>query len=60
MRLIRKARKATVRDEIANAERAAKAIRDKLDRLDEGFLAWSPQRATRSVLRIDRELSCKR
>ncbi|MPZ20329.1 MAG: hypothetical protein GEV06_20795 [Luteitalea sp.] len=33
-----KARKAAVREEIANAERAAKAIPDKLDRLDEAFL----------------------
>ena len=33
-----KARKAAVRDEIANTERAAKAIQDKLDRLDEAFL----------------------
>jgi Recombinase zinc beta ribbon domain len=33
-----KAPKAAVRDEIANAERAAKAIQDKLDRLDEAFL----------------------
>ena len=33
-----KARKAAVREEIANAERAAKAIQDKLDRLDEAFL----------------------
>jgi site-specific DNA recombinase len=33
-----KARKAAVRDEIATAERAAKAIQDKLDRLDEAFL----------------------
>ena len=33
-----KARKAAVRDEIANAERAAKTIQDKLDRLDEAFL----------------------
>ena len=33
-----KARKAAVRDELANAERAAKAIQDKLDRLDEAFL----------------------
>src|SRR5262249_30499978 len=33
-----KARKATVRDEIAAAERAAKAIQEKLDRLDEAFL----------------------
>jgi site-specific DNA recombinase len=33
-----KARKAAVRDEIASAERAAKAIQDKLDRLDEAFL----------------------
>ena len=33
-----KARKACVRDELANAERAAKAIQDKLDRLDEAFL----------------------
>ena len=32
-----KARKAAVRD-IANAKRAAKAIQDKLDRLDEAFL----------------------
>jgi hypothetical protein len=30
--------KAAVRDELANAERAAKAIQDKLDRLDEAFL----------------------
>ena len=30
-----KARKAAVREEIANAERVAKAIQDKLDRLDE-------------------------
>jgi len=35
---IRKARKAAVRDELANAERAAKAIQEKLDRLDEPFL----------------------
>jgi hypothetical protein len=33
-----KARKATVRDEIAAADRAAKAIQEKLDRLDEAFL----------------------
>jgi hypothetical protein len=33
-----KARKAAVRDEITNAERAAKVIQDKLDRLDEAFL----------------------
>lgn len=33
-----KARKAAVRDELANAERAAKGIQDKLDRLDEAFL----------------------
>ena len=33
-----KARKAAVRDEIATAERAAKAIQEKLDRLDEAFL----------------------
>ena len=33
-----KARKATVRDELANAERVAKAIQEKLDRLDEAFL----------------------
>jgi DNA invertase Pin-like site-specific DNA recombinase len=33
-----KARKATVRDEIAAAERAAKVILEKLDRLDEAFL----------------------
>ena len=33
-----KARKAAVREELANAERAAKAIQDKLDRLDEAFL----------------------
>ena len=33
-----KARKAAVREEIAIAERAAKAIQDKLDRLDEAFL----------------------
>jgi hypothetical protein len=34
-----KARKASVREEIANAERTAKTIQDKLDRLDEAFLA---------------------
>ena len=33
-----KARKAAVRQEVANAERAAKSIQDKLDRLDEAFL----------------------
>ncbi len=33
-----KARKAAVREEVAQAERAAKAIQDKLDRLDEAFL----------------------
>ena len=33
-----KARKAAVRDEIATAERAAKTIHEKLDRLDEAFL----------------------
>jgi DNA invertase Pin-like site-specific DNA recombinase len=33
-----KARKASVREEIASAERAAKAIQDNLDRLDEAFL----------------------
>ena len=33
-----KARKATVRDEIAVAERATKAIQEKLDRLDAAFL----------------------
>ena len=33
-----KTRKATVRDEIAAAERAAEAIQEKLDRLDEAFL----------------------
>jgi site-specific DNA recombinase len=33
-----KARKAAVRDGLASAERAAKAIQDKLDRLDEAFL----------------------
>jgi hypothetical protein len=33
-----KARIATVREEIVTAERAAKAIREKLDRLDEAFL----------------------
>jgi hypothetical protein len=33
-----KARKAALREELANAERAAKAIQDKLDRLDEAFL----------------------
>ena len=33
-----KARKAAVRGEVANAERAAKSIQDKLDRLDEAFL----------------------
>ena len=33
-----KARKAAVREELASAERAAKAIQDKLDRVDEAFL----------------------
>ena len=33
-----KARKAAMREEIANAERTAKAIQDKLDRLDEAFV----------------------
>ena len=33
-----KARKAAVSEEIASAERAAKAIQDKLNRLDEAFL----------------------
>ena len=33
-----KARKAGVREQLATAERAAKAIQDKLDRLDEAFL----------------------
>src|SRR5215831_17411342 len=33
-----KARKPAVREELASAERAAKAIQDKLDRLDEAFL----------------------
>jgi hypothetical protein len=33
-----KARKATVREEIASAERAANAIQEQLDRLDEAFL----------------------
>jgi hypothetical protein len=33
-----KARKAVMREELASAERAAKAIQDKLDRLDEAFL----------------------
>ena len=33
-----KARKAAVRGEVEDAERAAKAIQDKLDRLDEAFL----------------------
>jgi recombinase-like zinc beta ribbon protein len=33
-----KARKAAVRDEVATAERAAKTIQEKLDRLDEAFL----------------------
>ena len=33
-----KARKAAVREEVANADRAAKSIQDKLDRLDEAFL----------------------
>jgi len=33
-----KARKAAVREELASAERAAKASQDKLDRLDEAFL----------------------
>ena len=33
-----KARKTAVREEVATAERAAKAIQEKLDRLDEAFL----------------------
>ena len=33
-----KARKAAVREEVATAERAAKTIQEKLDRLDEAFL----------------------
>ena len=33
-----KARKAAVRDELATAERAVKAIQEKLERLDEAFL----------------------
>ena len=33
-----KARKTAVRDELANSERVAKAIQEKLDRLDEAFL----------------------
>src|SRR4051812_27704106 len=33
-----KARKAAVREELASAERAAKTIQEKLDRLDEAFL----------------------
>ena len=33
-----KARKEAVREELANTERAAKAIQEKLDRLDEAFL----------------------
>ena len=33
-----KARKAAVREEVATAERAAKVIQEKLDRLDEAFL----------------------
>ena len=33
-----KARKAAVREELASAERAAKAIQGKLDRVDEAFL----------------------
>src|SRR4029453_15973500 len=32
------ARKAAVRDEVANAERAVKVVEDKLNRLDEAFL----------------------
>ena len=35
---ILKARKAAVREEVANAERAAKAIQEKLYSLDEAFL----------------------
>ncbi len=38
VQLVWKARNTAVRDEIAIAERAAKAIQDKLDRLDEAFL----------------------
>ena len=34
-----KARKAAVREELVSAERVAKAIQDKLDRLDEAFLS---------------------
>jgi hypothetical protein len=37
-----KARKATVRDEISAAERTAKAIQEKLDRLDQAFLFDRP------------------
>ena len=37
-RALAKARKAAVRNEIATAERTAKAIQEKLDRLDEAFL----------------------
>jgi hypothetical protein len=33
-----KARRAAVRDELANAERPAKVIQNKMDRLDEAFL----------------------
>ena len=51
-----KARKAAARDEVAAAERAAKALQGKLDRLDEAFLFEQPHRPSttygRSRLRM--------
>jgi hypothetical protein len=49
-----KARKAAVRDEIAAAERAAKAIEEKLDRLDNAFLfdARSTSRRTTTTEKL--------
>jgi hypothetical protein len=42
-----KARKTAVREEVASAERAAKALQDKLDRLDEAFLSSSGRSTSR-------------
>ena len=43
------ARKAAVRDELAIAERAAKAIQEKLDRLDEAFCSSGRSTSTRTT-----------
>lgn len=45
-----KARKAAVREEIAQGERTAKAIQEKLGRLDEGFLFQTESRSTEIAL----------